>query len=189
MSRSLLPMLLSENLSSTLKRLEFIHSTAQLLLQSKWLPHTYAGQRMLNRNRSMNQMQIQTPPYTIQLLLTTNQFFLIYDHVNREISENFFSARNIAVVKQRPKRKLISPFIAGSLLKKNNQDILISISKKTQNKSVPEKSKSKSVNINTSSKKPSNVNVVRKGPKLSSKTTDEPAVPSISGTSMRKGGL
>ena len=35
----------------------------------------------------------------------------------QEISENFFSARNITVVKQRYKPKSIPPFIAGSLLK------------------------------------------------------------------------
>ena len=105
----------------------------------------------------------------------------------QEISENFFSARNITVVKQRPKRKFIPPFIAGSLLKKNNQDILNTISKKSKTtKTVSEKSKSKSVKINTSSKKPSNVNVVKKVSKVSSKKSVEP-VPSTSGTSMRKG--
>ena len=83
----------------------------------------------------------------------------------QEISENFFSARNITVGKQRHKRKFIPPFIAGSLLKKNYQDILNTISKKSKTtKTVPGKSKSKSVNIRTSSKKPSNVNVVKKVP-------------------------
>ena len=96
----------------------------------------------------------------------------------QEISDNFFSARNITVVKQRPKRKFIPPFIAGSLLKKNNQDILNTISKKSKTtKTVPEKSKSKSVKINTSSKKPSNVNVVKKGSKVSSKTSEKTVEP------------
>ena len=51
---------------------------------------------------------------------------------------------------------------------------------------MSEKSKPKSVKINTSSKKPSNVNVVKKVSKVSSKKSVEP-VPSTSGTSMRKG--
>ena len=105
----------------------------------------------------------------------------------QEIFENFFCARNTTVVKQRPKRKFIPPFIACSLFKKNNQDILNTISKKSKTtKTVLEKSKSKSVKLNTSSKKPSNVNVVKKGSKVQSKKTVEP-VPSTSGTSLRKG--
>ena len=47
----------------------------------------------------------------------------------QEISENLFSARNITVVKQRPKQKFVLLFSAGRLLTKNNQDILKNISK------------------------------------------------------------
>ena len=51
---------------------------------------------------------------------------------------------------------------------------------------MPEKSTSKSVKINTSSKKPSNVTVVKKASKVPSKKTVEP-VPSTSRRSVRKG--
>ena len=56
-----------------------------------------------------------------------------------EISDNFFSARNITVVKQRPKRKFVPPFVAGSLHKKTNQGILSDLSIKAASKAVPEK--------------------------------------------------
>ena len=128
---------------------------------------------MLNRNRLLNQMQIQTPPSTIadnQPIipdLQSCQQRNISSSPVQEISENFFSARNITVVKQRHNRKFIPLFIAGSLLMKNNQGIFNTISKRYKTtKTVPEKSKSKSVNIRTSSKKPSNVNVVKKVPKF-----------------------
>ena len=128
---------------------------------------------MLNRNRLLNQMQIQTPPSVIadnqpiiSDLQSCQQRYISSSPV-QEISENFFSARSTTVVKQRPKRKFIPPFIAGSLLMKNNQGILNTVSKITKTtKTVHEKSKSKSINISTSSKKLSNVNVGKKVPKF-----------------------
>ena len=62
-----------------------------------------------------------------------------------EISDNFFSARNITVVKQRPKRKFVPPFVAGSLHKKTNQDILSDLSIKAASKVVPAKKIPKTV--------------------------------------------
>ena len=48
-----------------------------------------------------------------------------------------------------------------------NEDILNTISKKNlKQQKLPEKSKPKSVKINKSSKKPSNVNVVKNGSKV-----------------------
>ena len=112
-----------------------------------------------------------------------------------EISDNIFGARNITVVKQGPKRKFVPPFVAGSLHKKTNQDILSDISIKAASKAVREKKIPKTVQKNKSSTKKSTT-VVNKCPssaKKCSKVSSGKAqktiqpVQSTSGLNKRKG--
>ena len=111
-----------------------------------------------------------------------------------ETSYNFFSARNITVVKQRPKRKFVPSFVAGSLHKKTNQDILSDLSIKAASKAVPENKIPKTVQKTKSSTKKSTTvvnkcpNSAKKCSKVSSgkaQKTIQP-VPSTSGLNKRK---
>ena len=116
----------------------------------------------------------------------------------QEACDNFFRARTITVEKQIHKRKFVPPFVAGSLLKKANQEILSAIeskkSKLTTTKAVPEKCQAKTLKLNKTNTQKSKQTNTKKSKITKYQTVNNSKVPSnltepnpsTSGLNMRK---
>ena len=158
-----------ENRISAFKRLEHTPLPDQLLPLNKWhLPY-------FTQTESVEQCQNDESDNESD---STINYSTVADNISKpsqqttesnvqvqEACENFFSARNITVVKQRPKRKFAPPFVAGSLLKKTNQEILSALdskkSKLTNTKAVPEKCQAKTLKLNKTTTQKSKVTIPR----------------------------